>query len=293
MLVIAIIFAGCALAPASRTDEPGRREAERTRLYFRIETTSDWCDLMLIGGPEIESGIITAYSELSEVGMDSYMVHIHQPIAHAEAGTMVYLEACIDVFTDGNDIDLEIRKGAIGDTQVIAYGIDNRIAEKLDTFSCRDDMGVSEDYKAVFQLNTDRISGRPDNSALPYPAGELEAQLADWKRGIIEFTFPAYSLYWPEAKHITARSDGYYTSANAVQSLKEELERGPDPSLDYSLLDFSTPVFFPTSDTGEARLLLFSTYNGNPGGSDLFTFEKRDTVWKIAEQFWKLGFDIQ
>ncbi len=282
----------CSTVTGLQEAESGGTQEEQILLYVEMETNSDWCDLQMCRGLEIARGIITAYSEYSSVFMEKSMINIGQPIADAESGKLVSVEAFVEVIPGGDEFQLEIKKGALGTTQVRVYRLDSPVAELLADFTCSGESGASEEHPALYSISLASSGKPPEKADLPYPAAELENMLANWQEGVTWFTFPAYSLYWPDSRQVKANSEGWYHSADAVASLKEEMENGPNPSLDYSLLEFSEVFHIPCSGENEARLLTISMYDGEPAGSDLFRFEKRDNVWKISNQFWSLGFNI-
>ncbi len=291
LTVFPVLFSTCTLFDETTSGDPKYSDSLPDYFYLEIESTSDWCNLLLTGENFIRKGIITNYSEGSETVVQDQLLALYQNLEMAEEGQVIVMEALIGTHNENRNIDLRIKKGCLGSVNVRFYRAVEPVAELLAEFSCEGEEGTSEEHMYLHTVELVESSDAPTPEDLSYPVEELEEQLQHWIEGITEFTYPSDSLYWDDAIHILAISPDVYETSNAVTFLRDEIDRGPDPSIDYSLIEFMGPMHIPTDENNMAKILFIDLYDDSPSGSDLFLFEERENTWKISRQFWKFGFD--
>ncbi len=292
-LSLVIIFTACQSTPSIVEDSEGK--PEEFQVYVEMETSSDWTELIFTEETDLLKGMVTNYSESARTGIGESRLSLHQEIENAEAGETVSMEAIIRLEApSGSGFDFEIARGHIGTTTVRFYQSDSLIASYIGEYEWE---GINEDAEENTRSFNVRSSDYPEPTIadqLNYPYDELNTIIENWADGITEFTFPTYTLYWPDTLHIYAEPDeDVYEVTNAVESLKEEYEAGPVEDFNYDALEYTPPLHIPQDDSTQPKLISFGMYYGKTISADTLWFEERQGEWKISRHMWKFGYELR
>jgi len=258
--------------------------SDTVRLYVEISTSSDHTMLHPAAGVATLFGTTTAYSPDCEAGVGPDGLFLGQGTEAAENGKTVRAEAVLEVSRpESGFLEFELSRGHIGRTTVRVHENVAWEAQLLGEFVW-DGINETSNNRAEFALRA-----RPP-APLHYPVDEIDAVLAGWIDSIEPGGTLASQFYWPDAERIRIVGDDAYQVRNAVQAIREE-EANPNEEVDYSLIEFSPPLRFPALEDSPPKYVTISSYDGIPGGADVFWFEERAGGWRIADQVWKIGID--
>lgn len=302
MIIVAIglvvVLVGCASVEGSTNggDASRSEELEPVWLYVVMETTSDWTDFVMPENVEILSGLITDYSEAAQPDLDRVSLALSQPIEAAERREAVTVEASLTVGlpTDGI-FEFGIMRGHLGATTVLLYEIVDYVAEPIGEYRW-DGINETDESNAMWSIiDWTILPQRAGIQALPYPTSILDDITEDWVAAVrARDEATLLELHSPESVSIFAfLGNDEYLVENSRESLRAEFAEDPIPGIDYSLITYTPPICFPTRWESTPRYLIIGSYDGHPGGSDMFRFGEVDGEWKIVHHVWKLGYELR
>ncbi|MFP4210110.1 MAG: hypothetical protein ACLFR8_02615 [Alkalispirochaeta sp.] len=297
VVLVLVTLSGCVSVDSTSSengDTPGTEPTSES-LYIVMETTSDWTDFLFDEEVEMDEGMITYYSEDSEGHLDDALLSLSQSLKSATNGNNVSVEAIVRFSTTTPDVlNFGIRRGHLGRTIVHLYEVIDSVAEPIGMYQWA---GIDEtDEQNAYWFTVDRTSlpVRHGRGGLPYSTTPLDQLTDQWdtalrRRDADEMV----SLFWPDATETFVWPERReYIVNNAHQSIRADFAEEPDPSVDFSLISYTPPLYFPQVQDSQPRYILFGSYDGNPSGCDVFWFDERGGDWKIAHHAWKLGVEI-
>lgn len=293
---LGVILSGCASVEGSPSGGTAGRseEAEPVWVYVVMETTSDWTCFAMPEYFEIQSGLITSYSEAARPHLARDGLALDQPIEAAQRGEAVTVEAGLNVDLPNDGIfEFGIRRGHLGATTVRLYEIVDYVAEPIGEYRWDGIDETDESNIMWFRIDWTTLPQRAGITALPYPTSTLDAITEQWVTALRACDGDALvRLFAPESVSVSAfLGNDEYVVENSQDSFGAEGSE-PIPGIDYSLITYTPPIRFAPRWEPLPQYLIIGSYDGHPGGSDMFRFREVDGEWKIVHHVWKPGYEI-
>lgn len=266
-------------------------QMEEVLLYVEMETTADWTNLVIGEKPSIVRGMVTWFSPSStcRTHLDDIGLALNQPLAHAQAGDQVSMEAMlwVDLPTTGT-FPVTIERGHIGETTVRLYRLDGELASLLEEITWS---GIKPDPpENPEKYSIPVLADAGSTTVLPYDQDELDEMVARWWEALMEGSSDWQGFYWSEAEYVTLWPGEDLVIIETPHEHVENFE--PDPNVDYSLLSRSHVSHIPCREPSEAKLFITEVYDGETVSSNLFRFREERGEWRIFSQTWKIGFEL-
>lgn len=281
-----LLVGGC----ATSGDAPTAARTEEVVLFVEMETSSDWTNLIIGEEREIVRGMVTCYARGCKPYINPEWLSAVQPLSEAEAGERVFLEAIVHVaLPTRGEFPVWIERGHIGETTVRFFRLDGQVATPLGEVTWA---GINEATAKNVQAFTLPVSGDPVPE-LPYRPENLEASWEQWRKVMFEFSGDWEGLYWPGAEYRTlAVVDDVFEVEPATEHIRNHLESGPLPNVDYELISFTPIIHVPSVRADVAKLISYELYDGEIFSANTLHFREKDGEWRISSQTWKIGYEM-
>lgn len=241
--------------------------------------------------PSIIRGMVTWYtpSATIDTSLNEERLSLHQPLAEAEAGDQVSMEAIVRVLLPRTGtFPVRIERGHIGVTTARFYRFDTEVATPLGEVTWKGLNAEQPENSEYYTLPVLPEAGSA--SALHYDQAALESMVDQWWAVIMGTSSDWQGLYWNDAEYVTVNPEDDLVVIETPLEHLGAFEQ--DPEIDYSLLSLSPKAHVPCEDQTEAKLFVTELYDGEDFSSNVFRFRKEGDEWRIYSQTWKMGFEL-